>query len=88
MEEAAFRNSGSRISNLIMSCLHLGVRGPPVGDVLRLEQTEGLDRYLANLAGEAADARPGRQLVEATHPIFLGQEPNEDSLHDQTSHVL
>src|SRR5262245_23931633 len=68
-----------------MGCLHLGVRGPAISDVLCIEQAEGLDRYLVNLSGKATDAGPGRQLVEAAHAVVLGQESNEHGLHDQTS---
>src|SRR5262245_24525693 len=68
-----------------MGTLHLGIRGPAVSDVLVFKQAEGLDRHLIDLTRKAADPGAGRQLVEATHAVFLGQEPNEHGLHDWTS---
>src|SRR4051794_37552428 len=64
-----------------MGGLYLGVRGPPVADVLFFKEAQRVDRNLVHLAGEAADAGPGRELVEAADAIFLGQKPNKYGLH-------
>src|SRR5438132_249572 len=71
-----------------MSCLHFGIRGAAIRNMLIVEDAERCEGNLIDFPGETADSRPSCELVKASHAILLGGKSNKHRLHGSLSFCL
>ena len=67
-----------------MSCRYLGVRRAAIRNVLVIEESQGCEGHLINLAGKTSDPQPGREFIEARNPVLRRCKSNKDRLHDNS----
>jgi hypothetical protein len=68
-----------------MSCLHFGVGGAAIGNVLVVEDPQGAKGNLIDLAGKTTDSGPSCELIKAASAILLGSKANKHRLHGSIS---
>ena len=60
-----------------MGSLYLIISGASIGDPLIVQDTESLDGNLVDLARQAANTRPRRQLVESVDTVIWSEKANK-----------